>query len=466
MIKQFTFLVGIGFLNLFVFAGIFNLLQNDKIYQNSLGRISQNYEKVEHGEEYEIFKTSKPFQKINDQNFLMGDAGIYKCISERMYRPEQNCYGTVRAAFFPLFPLLWKLVNGSPWAISFLNYCMFFCSIAILVMLLLKTTFTNKLIFYSVLITLPSTIIYYIPYTEALFLFTMTIASVGILKNKYWLYFLGFFLMAMVRPATAFILLSIWLAEILLLVREKDIRQFFKNIIFRTFPFIIGYFLAFFIQYRSSGSWTSYIDAQKHWGGKIQFMDSISDWSIEGFGLSSFALFFVGVPSFILVISKLVKWEKILAMDSIKKTMDYKIEYLGLISVFYLAGMFVFTLLTSGGSLHSYFRFTLTSPPFYIVTILFLNYVLENPIKPVILLFSACIALLSLWLYFVSFGGDRFQFSFFGLYLFLATSFFMIVKINMSLRMQISILIVLIILSTIWNAYLLNDFYCDGWLFT
>lgn len=99
MKKQFVYLIGIGILNLFLFGSVFGLLQNDKIYQNTLGLISKNYERIGGWNSFEIKKTSKPFLEMNNENFSNWDAGIYKCISERMYKSEESCYGKVRAAF-------------------------------------------------------------------------------------------------------------------------------------------------------------------------------------------------------------------------------------------------------------------------------------------------------------------------------------------------------------------------------
>jgi hypothetical protein len=466
MKKQFAYLIGIGLLNFVFFTGVFNLLHHWRVYSHSMGLISQNYERTGGWDNYEIKKCTKPYLELKNENFELWDAGIYKCISERMYRPELDCYGRVRAAFFPLFPILWKITGSTPIGISVINYFLFILSVAILLLLLLKTPLTDKLILFGILITLPSVIIYYIPYTEALFLFTMTIATIGIMKKKYGLYFIGILLMSMVRPATLFVLIAMLVAEVIILIRDRNMRSFIKEAGFKFLPFLVGYFCALFIQYLSSGSWTAILEAQKHWTGGVQLMKGISDWSVEGFGLTTFAIVFVCLPAIgflLLSVIRLTKPAPRSMQTSLKN--DGK-AYLALISAIYLSGIFAFTLITSGGNLHSFFRFTLASPFFYIALLILLDHLFERPVVPPILVYAALTILLALFLSFVDYGKPRMQFSFFGLYLFIATGLFLVIKKKISLPVQVGIALVLILLGTAWNTYLLNDFCSNGWIFT
>jgi len=466
MKRQSVYLICIGILNFFLFTGVFKLLQNEKIYHNTLGTISENYERTGGWDNYEIKKISKPFLQIKNEYFETWDAAIYKCVSERIYSPENDCYGNVRAAFFPLFPVLWKITFSSSIGISIINYFLFILSIAFLVMFLLKTTLSDKMVTYAVLITLPSAVIFYIPYTEALFLFTMTVAVTGIIKKKYWMYFAGSFLLSMVRPATIFVLIAVLFAEVIILIYNKNYRLFLKEILFKSFPFIFGYFCVLFLQYLYTGTWTAYLEAQKLWAGGFQAVKSISDWSIEGFGLSSFAIFFVCLPAIFFIIFLLFFINKRCAGDYIQKIKNYHFEYLFLISALYFIGILAFTLITSGGNLHSFFRFTLASPLFYIALLIFLNYLSKKPLKLFISTFILLNVLLILFLHFAEYGGERMQFSFFGLYMFMAAGLFLIIKNIISKPIQIVIAFVIIILNTIWNTYLLNAFFSNGWLFT
>jgi len=466
MKKQFGYLIGIGLLNFVFFTGAFNLLHHWRVYSNTMGLISQNYERTGGWENYEIKKCSKPYLELKNENFELWDAGIYKCISERMYRPELDCYGRVRAAFFPLFPLLWKITGSTPIGISVINYFLFVMSVAILLLLLLQTPLTDKLITFGILITLPSVVIFYIPYTEALFLFTMTIAATGIVKKKYGLFFAGILLMSMVRPATLFVLIAMLVAEVIIQVRERNIRSFLKEVLLKTLPFIAGYFIAVYIQYLTSGSWTALLEAQKHWTGGVQLLKGISDWSVEGFGLTTFAMVFACMPAIGFIILSVIKIIKPSSGNKQPSLKNDGTAYLALISALYLSGIFAFTLITSGGNLHSFFRFTLASPLFYIALLILLNHLSERPVAPPIMVYIALTIVLALFLYFVDYGKPRGQFSFFGLYLFVATGLFLVIKRKISLPVQVVIALVLILLGTAWNTYLLNDFCSNGWIFT
>lgn len=465
MKRLFTLLVSIGILNLFLFLGIFKLFQNDKIYHNTIGVVSQNYERVGGWDNYKIKKVSKPYLQFKNENFLRWDASIYKCISERMYVNEKICYGNVRGAFFPLFSILWRITKSSPIGISVINYLMYILSISLLVIYLLQGNTFKKILIFSVLISLPSTIIYYIPYTEALFLLTMTIAVIGIMKEKYWMYFIGILLMSMVRPATVFVLLAILSVEILILIKNKKFSLFINNSFLRIIPFVLGYFCSFLIQYLYSGSWTSFVSSQKHWDGGIQKISNISDWSIEGFGMNSFAVFFVAIPAslFLVFLIANFKNDKLVFLTKIE---NYKTDYLFLISVFYLAGIFVFILITSGGNLRSFFRFTLTSPLFYVTILILIDYLSKIKFKKFVLGFIILTFLLFLFLRYVEYGGDRMQFSFFGLYMLLLSFFYLMIRNILPRIYDIIAFIVLVIANTIWNTYLLNAFFSNGWLFT
>ena len=96
----------------------------------------------------------------------------------------------------------------------------------------------------------------------------------------------------MVRPATIFVLLAIISSELFFFLNKGDFKYSVKNIISKSLPFLIGYLFVIIIQHLSSGSWTAFVDAQKYWTIGIQRIVNISDWSIEGFGMNTFSIFF------------------------------------------------------------------------------------------------------------------------------------------------------------------------------
>ncbi len=460
--KQVLHLNIIGVLGAIFFWIIFISFQNETIYNNTLGLISKNYERTGTWNDWKIQKVKRTYLNANNENFLQWDASIYYNISKRMYKAEEAHYGKVRAAFFPMFPLVWKITHLSPRLISLLNYLIFIFSISLLATYLLPNNKYLRLTSYLVLITLPTSVIFMIPYSESLFLLFMTIAFIGILKEKYPLYFVGILLLSMVRPATLFVLLAIVSTEILLHINKKK-TSLVKNIFFKSLPFFIGYCTVFLIQYKSSGSWTAFLDAQKYWSGGIQKISAISDWSIEGFGLNTFAVFFVAAPALIYVFYLGIK---VLLKTHIQLNLNEKKSYLLLVSLFYLAGILVFTMITSGGNLHSFFRFTMCSPHFYIAMLILIaslpniNTISNN------LILALMFLSLSLFLIIVDYGGNRFEFSYLGVLLLILTSIYIMNRRFIPIKYDLSLLVLIITANTIWNTYMLNIFFSNGWIFT
>jgi hypothetical protein len=400
---------------------------------------------------------------VDNDNFLQWDASIYYNISKRMYISEEAHYGKVRAAFFPMFPIIWKISHLSPRMISLFNYLIFIFSISILVTYLLPFSKYIKMTSFLMLITLPTSVIYMIPYSESLFLLFMTIASIGILKKKYPLYFIGILLMSMVRPATIFVLLAIISTEIFFHVKNKQQLSLVKNILIKSFPFFIGYGIVLLIQYVSSGSWTAFLDAQKYWTGGIQKINAISDWSIEGFGLNTYSIFFVSIPALIYLLYLGIK---MLLKKQIKFNLNENKSYLLLVSLFYLAGIFVFTIITSGGNIHSFFRFTMCSPFFFIAMLILISSLSNIKSKSINIIFDSMVLLLSFFLFVVEYGGSRFQFSYLGVLLLIVTFLYFLNRRFISIKYDSILLSFLIIINTIWNTYMLNTFLCNGWIFT
>jgi len=452
----------IGIFCAILFGIVFISFQSETIYNHTLGLVSINYERSGTWNDWKIQKVKKPYLSAENDNFLQWDAAIYYSISKRMYIAEEAQYGKVRAAFFPMFPLIWKITHLSPRLISLFNYVIFIFSISLLVTYLLPKNEYLKLTSYIVLITLPTSVIYMIPYSESLFLLFMTIASIGIIKKNYLLYFIGILFLSMVRPATLFVLLAIVSAEIFVNI-YKPKASFLKSILLKSIPFFIGYSIVLLIQYMSSSSWTAYLDAQKYWSGGIQKISGISDWSIEGFGLNTFSVFFVTIPALMFILYLVVRF---LLKKNIQFNLSENKSYLFLVSLFYLAGIFIFTILTSGGNLHSFFRFTMCSPCFYIAISIVIAYLPNIKSISSNLTLGLMFVLLCLFLFNVDVGGTKFDFSYLGILLLTLTFVYIVNRRFISVKFDLALLALILILNTIWNTYMLNIFFCNGWIFT
>lgn len=462
---RFLSLFFIGLLQLALLFVVFNALSNQAIFEQTLGKLTDNYVRFDDENGMQVRKENTAYNSITENNLTTWYADIYKVISERMYIPEEANYGQVRGALFPLFPLLWKLSNSSIYSISIINYLLFISGIAFLIITLYHSTFFNQLIAFLIASNLPSMVIYLIPYSEALFLFTAAIGFYGIIKKVPLLYFVGFMLMAMVRPATLFVALAVVFTELCLLFYHKNVISFFKNIALKTLPFLLGYLAVILLQYYYSGSFYTYIDAQKYWAGSIQLFSSVSDWSIEGFALSTFAIFGVCLPAAI-VFLYLFFGKGTPSYQFKNNLLSSQRSYLLLISIFYLVGLLIFTLITSGGNLHSFYRFILASPFFYASLFLGIDYLPNKKTFKIEWSYLICMVIVLLFLFTVEFGGTRFQFSFVGLLLFIFLGSFLLVKNYLSTPLTIFLTALLILFCAVWNTYLYNMYLSDGWIFT
>ena len=364
MQRELGVLLSMGLLCFLLFWGVFSALQNQTFFENTLGTVAHSYERTDTETGFKISENSTPYVAVTQEKYLMWDAEIFSFIRDRNYVFEKEFRGEVRSAFFPLFPFIWKTTGLSPRGVSALNYFIFILSMALLFACLKpKPSIKNKSKwpFFIALITLPTTIVYHIPYSESLFMLCMTVVVIGVLKEKYGMYFFGALLLAMVRPATVFVLISLLAIEAFRFVSKRDSNVLIKNSILRGAPFVLGYLLVFFIQWTTSGSWTSFFDAHLMWASGLPENTGITDWSVEGYGMNVFSIFLIAIPA--CVLSGKIIWEN-------RGNKMEKRDYVLLCSLLYISGILIFTILTSNGNIHSLFRFIMASPLFYIAAIL------------------------------------------------------------------------------------------------
>jgi len=323
------------------------------------------------------------------------------------------------------------------------------------------------LLIFTLLLTLPSTVIFYIPYTEALFMFTMALALLGHSQKKYGLYFIACTAMAMLRPAVLIILLAIIAIEMISWFRHRKTKEFLSSLTRMSLPFITGTIFSILIQNISSGSFNTMTLAQNYWEGKIGLFTQISDWSIEGFGMNVFALFFIAIPALIILFYTLLNRTifKSFYNKQLLLREDSGLVFF-LISIFYLSAVLIFILLTAQGNLHSFFRFTMCSPAFYIVGIFFLAKQREHCTKFTSFLAFIPAVLLAIFLSNVEFGGSRMDFAYTGMYLSILSFYLLFFLGYMHNVLRWSLSIIVIFASIVWNAYLLNIFLNEGWIFT
>ena len=462
MQRELGVLLSTGLLCFTLFWGVFSALQNQTFFEDTLGTVAHSYERTDTEMGFKISDNPTPYVAVTQEKYLRWDAEIFSFIRDRNYVFEEEFRGEVRSAFFPLFPFLWKTTGLSPRGVSALNYFIFILSMALLFAYLQpKAPIKNnlKLPFFVALITLPTTIVYHIPYSESLFMLCMTVVVIGVLKEKYGMYFFGALLLSMVRPATVFVLISLLAIEAFRFVSKRDSNALIKNSILRGAPFVLGYLLVFFIQWTTSGSWTSFFDAHLMWASGLPENAGITDWSVEGYGMNVFSIFFIAIPA--CVLSGKIIWEN-------RGNKMAKRDYVLLSSLLYISGILIFTILTSNGNIHSLFRFIMASPLFYIAAILlFYDFEKFKPtsIKSNTIFIALCISMLT-FIALVSYGGDIFQFKYLGMLLLVGYTFFAINYKRLNRPFRVVVFCALTLMSTVWNTYLLNMMFCNGWTFT
>ena len=462
MQRELGVLLSMGLLCFLLFWGVFSALQNQTFFENTLGTVAHSYERTDTETGFKISDNPTPYVAVTQEKYLRWDAEIFSFIRDRNYVFEKEFRGEVRSAFFPLFPFIWKTTGLSPRGVSALNYFIFILSMALLFACLKpKPSIKNKSKwpFFIALITLPTTIVYHIPYSESLFMLCMTVVVIGVLKEKYGMYFFGALLLAMVRPATVFVLISLLAIEAFRFVSKRDSNVLIKNSILRGAPFVLGYLLVFFIQWTTSGSWTSFFDAHLMWASGLPENTGITDWSVEGYGMNVFSIFLIAIPA--CVLSGKIIWEN-------RGNKMEKRDYVLLCSLLYISGILIFTILTSNGNIHSLFRFIMASPLFYIAAILlFYDFEKLKPtsIKLNTIFIALCISMLA-FVALVSYGGNVFQFKFLGMLLLMGYTLFAINYKRLHRPFRVVVFCALTLTSTVWNTYLLNMMFCNGWTFT
>lgn len=455
--RRFIFLATGGLFLMVLFHLFFFLLQQEGIYSNTLGAFSHNYSQIPTANGKEITDAKIPYVIFNDDDLTYWDAGIYKCISEHMYQVTENCYGQVKAAYYPLFPMLWRCTGFSAKAISLLNQLLFLFALILLFTWFSSENIRSSLISFLILFSFPSVISYQIPYSESLFMLTGVILFYSIVKDRYGLYFSAAFLMAMVRPATLFVMLAVLGAEFICLLNDKRPVEFLKRSAKRCLPFIFGNLVVILLQYAYTGTFTALAQARTHW----DFHRSVvfTDWSVEGFGMSFFALIMVFIPSLFFI------WRRVSNYKGVVKE-KWDVDYLKNISMLYFIGITFFILLTQGLDLHSYSRYILSSPFFFIFFLIQEEKMNRLRTVQTLRIFTLLILVMALLLAFSDYGGSMARYSWYGLYGSIASSLFLLNRTSIPIALQWTVGSVLIVFNLIWSTYLMNMFVSGAWIFT
>lgn len=443
---------------LFVFAlfwFLFFSFQQEKIYHNTLGKISKNW--VFDG--VERTPQNLPYVEFNNKNCIQWDAVFYRFISENGY-DVQKAGGEQVFAFFPLFPLVWKVSMLPPVGVVFLNFILY--SLAVLILLKTLSEKGNYLSDSLLSFCFPVIVCYIIPYTESLFLLFGSIGIYGFVRNKYSLFFLGFFIAALTRPTYTIILFSIIGTEFFFFLKIRDFKLLLINSLKRTAPFILGTAAVSTIQLLyGSNSLFMFIEVQKHWGHVLSIPHNLRDWSFEGFGINLGVLFIIIVPFSLIALRLFVgQTQKSIALNYYN-TKDYLIK----VSLLYFLGVALFTIGFQGGNIHGLFRYTLNTPFFFVLLLTGFSYLKKYSAEYRLFLLG-CLSTVSVLILGLSDYSTFWNFSDLGLFIFIGVLALWLFQDNkQSLSFKYA-LYLLVFINLIWTTFLFNSFLSNGWIFT
>lgn len=266
------------------------------------------------------------------------DAVNYAVIAAKGYD------GLYLHAFFPLFPLVMKLLS-SPWLAAAFNALIFALSAAALAREW-KPSYPHFLMFFL----LPSSVFFLLPYSEALFFAGGSLFLLSLRRNAVWLGVLGLLVAGLSRPAA-----SVFLPALILLFWLNPERYKLKSLLIHGATVLISFFGAWLIQDAWNGEWARFFEAQKGWGNELR----IPSFPLKTWGSDRMILWLdllalvIGVFAglHILFLGRRRLRRELVSSDSAT-----------LFSLLYLAGISSTILLFRGGEIFSLNRFVFAVP--------------------------------------------------------------------------------------------------------
>lgn len=196
----------------------------------------------------------------NDENLLAWDADWYNSIknSGYIYVPDHAC----NMAFFPLFPVLWKLSFVEGIGISLINLLIFIVSFY----WLMKGTAASQMDL-LLLLSLPGLIFCFLPYSEALFFLFGVMLIRGFDSRSKLLICIGLMGCCLTRSASAIFVPALIIKMVFdLYAAEKEKKKpIIRDTCIYCFICIFCLLLVAFIQYRQTGLWFHFLQVQKYW---------------------------------------------------------------------------------------------------------------------------------------------------------------------------------------------------------
>lgn len=310
---------------------------------------------------------------LSEESLMQYDALHYLTI-------RNEGYHGLEVAFFPLFPMIWKISLLSSLGISIVNAVVYFVSTFFLFRHF-KLTDKEKIL---ALLT-PGFIFFMVPYTEAFFFCASSMLLIGVSKRDMRLTAVGLFLCVICRPSFTVLFPALILMELFSQIPAEK----WKRIVTYFIVTLAGSFLVACVQYVYTGKWFEYFSVQSAWDNHLSIPTlPLRSWGYEAVAMLDGVALLVGVISGVVLLISIVK-RKVTAMPDVLK-----------LSLAYLGGMSLIVLLFRGGSLFSLNRFIFCSPFFFIVVVAFFRNGMTVKTKTILIVF---LLLLCYWLLFGSY---------------------------------------------------------------
>lgn len=371
---------------------------------------------------------------LNEDAFLNWDAHHYFVIAV-------NGYDKTSTAFFPLFPIIWKLSGLSSMGISVFNFFVFIFSFSFLAT---NFNFNKKEIL--LLSFIPSFIFMYLPYTESLFFASGVILLISLKEKKHLLVCLAIFLCCIVRPVS-FVFIPACL--ITTFFSSKSFKNFLITSSCYCLSCICGLLFSFSCHYYYTDDFFNFFHSQESWGNHLQMPTfHLTSWAGTKIVMLDASALFFGFTCIVLLIHffiKVLRQKKVNAQSEI------------IFSASYVGGISLLILFYRGGSLFSLNRFVYASVFSTVILYHFIKTLNWDFKKIGMFVFVS----LCFWLMFGSYGHIETFLKFFALSIFL--SLFLLINHPKKVFSETAFFVCLTC-NIILEGYLLYRFFTWEWV--
>ena len=195
-------------------------------------------------------------------SLIAGDAGWYESIRRNGYVP--NPTGQSNLAFFPLFPYFWRVLGLGSVGISVLNACLFLVSST-----WLAQTFNLRRYQVLLLLSIPSVLFCFAPYTEAMFFFFGTILLRGLHRRQLGYTVLGLLGCCLTRSAASLFVPAFILAEVLACSSRAEVPRLLLRLGAGLATIAAALALVMYMHYLATGNPFVFFDTQQYWSHRL-----------------------------------------------------------------------------------------------------------------------------------------------------------------------------------------------------